>query len=205
MTTARQPVKTVRIRARDEDYRVVQVQGMLIVCSKENGSCCCGWEEKGRLPIPNDAWGAEWESRRLRSRLHLSFSGCLGPCIAGNNALLLVHGREIWLKDLNSADFVPAVFDYVEEMLDRGEVFAPSGALEGHIFNRFRTPPAAEWLSLVAEDGEGGLEDLDPVCLMHVDSATARHRVVHEGREYVFCAPSCRKAFVADPAAYAVA
>ncbi len=37
--------------ARGEDFRIVQVHGTLFVCSRQNGSCCCGWEEKGRMPF----------------------------------------------------------------------------------------------------------------------------------------------------------
>ena len=50
----------------------------------------------------------------------------------------------------------------------------------------------------------GGLERLDPVCLMDVDPATARHTLEYEGRTIVFCAPSCKKQFLADPDAYRV-
>ncbi len=37
---------------------------------------------------------------------------------------------------------------------------------------------------------------------MTVDPATTRHTIVHDGRTYAFCAPSCKKMFLADPAAY---
>jgi len=40
---------------------------------------------------------------------------------------------------------------------------------------------------------------IDPVCGMHVDPATARHRAEHEGREFFFCSGHCREKFVADP------
>ncbi|MCC6173859.1 MAG: YHS domain-containing protein [Chloroflexi bacterium] len=50
-----------------------------------------------------------------------------------------------------------------------------------------------------------GLDRLDPVCLMDVDPATARYTVEYEGRTIAFCAPSCKRAFLADPATYAIA
>ncbi len=40
---------------------------------------------------------------------------------------------------------------------------------------------------------------IDPVCGMEVDVATARHRLEHDGRTYVFCGAGCRAAFAADP------
>jgi Cu+-exporting ATPase len=56
-----------------------------------------------------------------------------------------------------------------------------------------------------ADDDADGLERLDPVCLMDVDPATARHRVEYDGRTIVFCAPSCKRQFLADPEAYLIA
>ena len=197
-------LRTTKVTARGQDFRVVQLVGNLIVCSKENGSCCCGWEEKGRMPFANSLWGDEWERRRVRSRVHLTFSGCLGPCIAGNNALLQLHGRSIWLKDLNHPDLVPAVFDHIEAMLAAGQVLEPPPALTPHVYERYLPPPEGDWLPLVATDDTdgGGLERLDPVCLMDVDPATAKHTVEYGGRTIAFCAPSCKKQFLADPAAF---
>ncbi len=199
-----QRISTVRVSARGQDYRVVQVIGNLFICTKANGSCCCGWEEKGRMPFANELWSDEWERRRIRSRLHLTFTGCLGPCIAGNNALLQLHGRSIWLKDLNDPSLVPAVFDFAQQMLDEGKVLPSPPELTDHVYERYGTPPAAEWFELVPseQDGDNGLARLDPVCLMDVDPATARHTVEYQGRVIAFCAPSCKKQFLADPQAY---
>lgn len=194
-----QPIRTIHVTAREESFRVVQVAGNLFVCTRENGSCCCGWEEKGRMPFDNALWAEEWERRGIRSRLHLTFTGCLGPCVTGNNALLQVHGQSIWLKDLNSADVVSAVFDYIEEMLSAGSVVSAPLAIAPHVMARFL--PSDELGMEVAGSGEG-LERLDPVCLMDVDPATARHTVEHNGQVFAFCAPSCRKQFVADPESF---
>ncbi len=45
-------------------------------------------------------------------------------------------------------------------------------------------------------------EQVDPVCGMTVDVATARHRAVHEGRTYYFCSAGCLKRFEEDPARF---
>jgi Cu+-exporting ATPase len=37
---------------------------------------------------------------------------------------------------------------------------------------------------------------------MTVDLATAKHTVEHAGRTYAFCAPACKKMFLADPEGY---
>jgi len=203
-TNTRRPLSTFRVTARGEDYRVVRVSGNLFICSRENGSCCCGWDEKGRMPFANELWSDEWERRRIRNRLHLTFTGCLGPCIAGNNALLQLHGRSIWFKDLNDPGLVSAVFDFAERMLDEGKVLPPPPELVDHVYERYGPPPAEEWFELVPSerDGDDGLARLDPVCLMDVDPATAKHTVEFQGRVFAFCAPSCKKQFMADPESY---
>ena len=45
-------------------------------------------------------------------------------------------------------------------------------------------------------------EAIDPVCGMTVVIATARHRVEHGGRTYVFCNPRCREKFLVAPERY---
>ncbi|HJZ58937.1 MAG TPA: heavy metal-binding domain-containing protein, partial [Gemmataceae bacterium] len=44
--------------------------------------------------------------------------------------------------------------------------------------------------------------EIDPVCEMSVNPATAAGSATHDGRTYFFCSPSCRAKFQADPARY---
>ena len=198
--------RVVRVTARGEELKIVQVTGNLFVCSKANGNCCCGWAEKGRMPFDNGLWSDEWERRRIRAQLHLTFSGCLGPCAVGNNALLQIHGRSIWFKDLNDPTLAPLVFDYIEAMLAAGTVLPVPADLAGHVYERYLTPDAAApemtFGGTVSGDDGDVLEGLDPVCLMAVDVATAKHTAEHGGRTYAFCAPACKKMFLADPESY---
>jgi YHS domain-containing protein/(2Fe-2S) ferredoxin len=199
---------TVKLAARGEDFRIVQLQGQLMVCTRQNGSCCCGWDEKGRMPFdPQALWGSEWERRKIRNRVHLTFTGCLGPCAVGNNALLVLHGRSIWLKDLNRPDLASAVYDWIEDMLAAGRILAPPDGLEDHVYDRFLPPPVDGYEPMVtaADTVVDGLDRLDPVCLMDVDPSSARYTVEYAGRVIAFCAPSCKTQFLADPSAYLTA
>jgi xanthine dehydrogenase accessory factor len=45
-------------------------------------------------------------------------------------------------------------------------------------------------------------EEIDPVCGMAVEVATARHRAVHEGRTYYFCSAGCLQRFQDEPVAF---
>jgi cobaltochelatase CobN len=199
----RRTIKTTKVRARGQDFRIVQVHGSLFVCAVQN--CCCGHTEKGRPPVPMALYDREWTARRLANQVHLTFTGCLGPCAAGNNALLVIHGRSIWLKDLNDDGLIPAMFDYIEAMVGAGQVLPPPPALREHVYDRFLPPPMSDFAPLVpSEDDGGGLERIDPVCLMDVDPATTRWSTVHKGRTIYFCAPACKRAFERDPDSYAI-
>jgi YHS domain-containing protein len=44
--------------------------------------------------------------------------------------------------------------------------------------------------------------EIDPICGMEVDTATAKHTSQHEGKTYYFCAPGCKRTFDKDPAEY---
>src|SRR5262245_38585393 len=58
-------------------------------------------------------------------------------------------------------------------------------------------PPRPLSLSLAAPAGE-----VDPVCGMTVDPATAAEAVTHDGRTYHFCSAHCAEKFRADPAGF---
>lgn len=44
--------------------------------------------------------------------------------------------------------------------------------------------------------------DIDPVCGRSVDKTTATQKTKHEGKEYVFCSPSCLRLFQQEPHRY---
>jgi Cu+-exporting ATPase len=44
--------------------------------------------------------------------------------------------------------------------------------------------------------------ELDPVCGMEVDAATAEWKTEHGGTTYYFCSKGCLDDFVEDPASY---
>ena len=62
------------------------------------------------------------------------------------------------------------------------------------------TKPATEVLALGPSVGEH--REIDPVCGMKVDPATAKHRHSHEGMAYYFCSAKCRAKFMANPGQY---
>ena len=63
-----------------ETREVRVVEGHLFVCE----GCCCGNADKGVPEVPRAAFKKEWKERGIRRRVHLSISGCLGPCAVAN-------------------------------------------------------------------------------------------------------------------------
>jgi len=84
--------------------------------------------------------GAAEDSESPAPDLH----GCLGPCAAGNNALLQLHGRSIWLKDVNDPALVPIVFDYAQAMLDAGAMLRLPRTAR-HVYEQYVAPPGGAW------------------------------------------------------------
>ena len=50
--------------------------------------------------------------------------------------------------------------------------------------------------------GEGGIMEIDPVCGMEVDPATAEHSSEYAGKRYYFCSKGCLEDFQEDPASF---
>jgi xanthine dehydrogenase accessory factor len=108
-----------------------------------------------------------------------------------------------------------AVLGYLQ---DRGvpqeqlaRVHAPAGLDLGRIAHE--EIAVAILAELVRERAAGNLEaappaelpsheELDPVCGMTVDVATARYRSVHDGVTYYFCSAGCLQRFEAEPARF---
>jgi YHS domain-containing protein len=73
-----------------------------------------------------------------------------------------------------------------------------------HCADRYDTDPhaghAVDEHAGHGHDGRAG--EVDPVCGMTVDPATAQHTVERDGGTIYFCGPGCRAAFLIDPDAY---
>ena len=79
--------------------------------------CCCGKTERGYAAVPADTFTAEWRRRKLRSVVHLTKAGCLGPCTLANLVRLVFDGRAVWFHSVNTPWHVRLIFDYIETMI----------------------------------------------------------------------------------------
>jgi cobaltochelatase CobN len=118
----------------DGETRTVRiVEGHLFVCQ----GCCCGNTEAGNPPVPLEKFKKEWKERGIRNRIHLTVSGCLGPCSVPNIVMLIYRGETIWFHSINSNYDVVLIYDYVERLLQLNRFVPPEKPLSGTVFQRY--------------------------------------------------------------------
>jgi hypothetical protein len=80
--------------------------------------CCCGKTEKGHSAVPLQWLKQEWKMRGLLKRVHLSISGCLGPCDVPNVVMITNSAGTQWLAHLNSQRHFAMLADWAEQSKD---------------------------------------------------------------------------------------
>ncbi|GAC1469971.1 MAG: hypothetical protein PVSMB1_18290 [Gemmatimonadaceae bacterium] len=113
--------------------RIRVLEGQIFVCQ----GCCCGNTGRDLPAVPLEDFKREWKQRGLRSTVHLTIAGCLGPCAVANVVLILFAGSAIWLHSINSVEHVRAIYDYIETMQQASQALVPSGLLASCHFNRY--------------------------------------------------------------------
>ena len=113
--------------------------GHLFIC---NG-CCCGRTDKGFPPLALDDFKKQWKQRGIRRRLHLTISGCLGPCPLANVIMLQFRGKTQWFHSINQPEDVNLIYDHVERMLVAESDLDLPDALGSRLFERYLTPGAS--------------------------------------------------------------
>lgn len=74
--------------------------------------CCCGRVDRGHPAAPVDWLKEQWRKRGLPKKIHLTISGCLGPCDASNVVLVFFGDSPVWLAGLDSFQQYEAIADW---------------------------------------------------------------------------------------------
>lgn len=85
--------------------------GQISVC---NG-CCCGQTQKGHPEVPVEWLKREWKYRGLLKRVHLTISGCLGPCDVPNVVLITSAQGTEWLGEITQFRQYELLTDWAEQ------------------------------------------------------------------------------------------
>jgi cobaltochelatase CobN len=140
------------IRADGRAFNITQHRAHLTYCVT---GCCCGITERGYAAVPVDVYKEEWLKRKIRSDVHLTKGGCLGPCSLANVASLVFDGKSIWFHSVNSEWHVRQIFEYIDSMLKADRFIQPPAELSEYVFNYYdwevRLPAPAESLTTLAK------------------------------------------------------
>lgn len=85
--------------------------GQISVCT----GCCCGQTDKGHPEVPVEWLKQEWKYRGLLKRVHLTISGCLGPCDLPNVVLITSAEGTQWLGQISQNRHYTMLADWAEE------------------------------------------------------------------------------------------
>ena len=107
--------------------------GQVVVCM----GCCCGQTAKGHPEVPVDWLKAEWKRRLLPKKIHLTISGCLGPCDASNVVLILLGPHATFLGGLSSQTGYADLVEWASACERRGSLVPLPASLERHRMERF--------------------------------------------------------------------
>lgn len=123
-----------RIPLGDGTKGEIRVQdGHLFVCK----GCCCGNTDRDFAPVPLAEFKRQWKERGIRRRIHLTISGCLGPCSMANVVLLVFAGHTVWLHSIESEADVTLIYDHIETMLLAGNLLPLPAGLKDRHFQRY--------------------------------------------------------------------
>jgi hypothetical protein len=104
--------------------------------------CCCGNTQKGKPAVPEEWLKTEWRARRLLKNVHLSISGCLGPCDVANVVKVNSPEGEIWLGDLCDFNQYRELADWASACHQAGRVLALPRTLAGLQIDIYRVQGA---------------------------------------------------------------
>jgi cobaltochelatase CobN len=127
------------LREDGESKTVRVLEGHLFVCK----GCCCGNVEGGHPAVPLERFKKEWKERGIRTRVHLTIAGCLGPCAVANVVLLLFDRTSVWFHSINSEDDVVRIYDYIQSLIENRSFVHPSDPLAGKVFQRYLGEPVS--------------------------------------------------------------
>lgn len=115
-----------------------QTLGQVLICL----GCCCGRTDKGKPAVPTDWLKAEWKRRGLLKHVHLTITGCLGPCEIANVVSIVTPGGTHWFGDIDGLGHYQALLDWAVASAAAGELQPLPRLLESHRFSRYVTTTA---------------------------------------------------------------
>lgn len=99
--------------------------------------CCCGRVDRGKPEVPVDWLKAEWKCRKLAGRVHLTISGCLGPCDLVNVVSVADASGTVWLGGLVTRGDYEALLEWATTCARANARLPLPRRFDAHRFERF--------------------------------------------------------------------
>ena len=99
--------------------------------------CCCGRTDRGKPELPLEWLKSQWKEKSLGKTVHLTISGCLGPCDLTNVLCVMGPGGQHWIGNLSGMDDYREIVAWAEETARSGEVVPVPQPLASRLFDRF--------------------------------------------------------------------
>lgn len=116
---------------------------MLAQISVCNG-CCCGHVEKGNPVVPVEWLKNEWKCRGLLKRVHLSISGCLGPCDVPNVVMITGADGVQWLAQITQQRQYAMLADWAEQSRAADRLIPLPREFDAHRLAAFQESKSSE-------------------------------------------------------------
>ena len=108
-------------------------RAQLLLCK----GCCCGQTERGLPAVPVERIKAVWKAEKLSRGVHLTISGCLGPCDLPNVAVVVTAEGTRWYGKLDGDAHYDALIDWARACASEGRALSPPEVLAPYQFDRF--------------------------------------------------------------------
>lgn len=105
--------------------------------------CCCGRVDRGRPAVPVDWLKAEFKRRKLLHHVHLTISGCLGPCDVPNVVAIASDAGTFYLGRLEMQRHFEALVEWASDSWTAGTLLPLPPLLAPLRFERFAMPATA--------------------------------------------------------------
>ncbi len=115
-----------------------QTLGQVLVCL----GCCCGREDRGRPGIPLEWLKAEWKRGGVLKHVHLSISGCLGPCDVPNVVAIVRPEGQEWFAEIDRDEYYAVLLQWARASAEAGVLLETPALLRHKRFERFRSVTA---------------------------------------------------------------
>ncbi len=90
--------------------------------------------------MPVDWLKAQWKQNKLLQSVHLTISGCLGPCDVANVVSIVTPWQTIWLGNLHEHAHYEALHRWAQACADARCVMPLPDELRAYEFDRFAVP-----------------------------------------------------------------